>query len=309
VGLHVVDAENRRAALEGRDCCGDAGGEQVVGAGERAQRALARDADQDRPADRGERVESPDQLEVVLDRLAEADARIDQHALLGDALAHGELQALVGDTRIEVAYRSENARIDLNSAPKELLVGLFAHLGWSDVDAAAFADRIVAWRTPVQPNAANPEPDAYRKAGLDYLPRQAPFNSLRELGLVLGIPRDLPTRAAPYLTIYSGRAQINVEEADPLVLASLPGLSSEALSAALAARGKGAEDAQVISLLGAAGPSVAAEPGKTFRAGVQIWLRNRRVQAEIVFKLDSETPNPYEIMHWSDDFDGPQSLS
>ena len=51
------------------------------------ERALAREADHERPADRGELGEPPDELEVVLDGLAEADARVEADELLADPLA------------------------------------------------------------------------------------------------------------------------------------------------------------------------------------------------------------------------------
>ena len=45
-----------------------------------------------------------------------------------------------------VEFRSESARVDLNTAPKELLSGLFASIGVRREMADDLADRIVAWR-------------------------------------------------------------------------------------------------------------------------------------------------------------------
>ena len=85
----VVDAQDRRAALEG----GDRGarrsrpraGRRLRVAESLPQRALAREADEHRPAEREQHVEPPHELEVVLDRLAEADARVEADPLLADA--------------------------------------------------------------------------------------------------------------------------------------------------------------------------------------------------------------------------------
>ena len=76
---HVVDPEDARAALVREHVGGDRRGDPVVdvAAGDRAEERLARGADHERAADRDELVEPPQQLEVVLDRLAEADPGIE----------------------------------------------------------------------------------------------------------------------------------------------------------------------------------------------------------------------------------------
>ena len=85
----VVHAEDRRAALERQHGDGDARGHRArdrLRVAEHApERALPRGADQDRPPERDDLVEPADELEVVLDRLAEADAGVEADALLGDA--------------------------------------------------------------------------------------------------------------------------------------------------------------------------------------------------------------------------------
>ena len=44
---------------------------------------------------------------------------------------HGAFETRIGDAKIDVRFRSEAARVDLNAAPKELLTGLFISLGAS----------------------------------------------------------------------------------------------------------------------------------------------------------------------------------
>src|SRR6267154_2608225 len=60
---------------------------------------------------------------------------------------HGQFSFRMGQAEVAVEFRSEASRIDLNAAPKELLVGLFAALGARRVDAGKYADRIIDWRT------------------------------------------------------------------------------------------------------------------------------------------------------------------
>ena len=65
------------------------------------EEALARGPDHQRAPERGELVQAAQQLEVVREGLAEADPGVEQHALLGDPLAHGERQALL-EERLDV---------------------------------------------------------------------------------------------------------------------------------------------------------------------------------------------------------------
>ena len=220
---------------------------------------------------------------------------------------HGAFEALVGRTKIAVRYRSERARIDLNAAPKTLIAGLFAAVGVGDSDAAGYADHIVGWRKKADPNADNAEASAYRTAGLAYPPRQAPFNDPLELSLVLGLPPQIVERIVSDVTVFNGTAQVDVVDADPEVLAALPGMTPDVLQKALSARAENPEDGKgLISLLGPARDSASIEAGKAFRAGILVDLgRGRRVQAEVVFQLNDGGEEPYDILYWRDDFDGP----
>ena len=56
-----------------------------------------------------------------------------------------------GSAVVSVNFTCENSLIDLNFAPKEVLAGFFAGIGVQSDDALAFADRIIAWRTPLRP--------------------------------------------------------------------------------------------------------------------------------------------------------------
>src|SRR5215467_7915379 len=61
---------------------------------------------------------------------------------------HGSFNFRLGQANIAVDFRSEAARIDLNTAPKELLFGLFITLGARPDDADSYASRVIGWRTP-----------------------------------------------------------------------------------------------------------------------------------------------------------------
>ena len=220
---------------------------------------------------------------------------------------HGAFDARVGRTRISVRYRSEGARIDLNVAPKDLLIGLLKSVGVGETEAASYADRIIGWRKKAAPNVGDVEADAYKTAGIPYAPRQAPFNDVLELSLVMGIPAPVVERILPDVTIYSGQPLIDVVNADATVLDALPGMTRDILHEVLAARAQNPNDGKALmALMGPARNRVTLDGGKALRASVQVELeRGRRVEAEVVFMLSNSGNDPFDIVYWRDDFDGP----
>lgn len=218
----------------------------------------------------------------------------------------GHFTFRMGRADVTVEFRSEAARIDLNTAPKELLAGLFATLGAKYDDAEYYADRIIGWRSKGETDGQSKEAAAYRTAGLSYGPRQGSFANVGELWLVLGLPPVLVERALPFVTVFSGLPTVNVLDARPEVVASLPGMSSDRLYAVLSQRGTGPQNAQfVLGLLGPAQNSATTEGGKATRVTVRVHFDNgRRVGAEAVIMSLKDADEPFRILSWQDDFDG-----
>src|SRR5215471_17895395 len=99
-------------------------------------------------------------LELTVYRLRAADARP----------SHGSFEFRLGQANVAVEFLPETARVDLNTAPKELFVALFETMGARHSDAEYYADRIVAWRTRPR-TGDDTERLAYQTAGLSYAPR------------------------------------------------------------------------------------------------------------------------------------------
>jgi general secretion pathway protein K len=214
----------------------------------------------------------------------------------------------MGRSNVAVAFRSEAARIDLNTAPKELLAGLFTTLGAEARDANYYADRIIAWRTPDQEADQQLEASAYRVAGLAYKPRRGAFQDVRELGLVMGLPALLVERASPFITVFSAKQDIDIADAAPTVVAAMPGMTPDRLQAVLDQRGAtAAGDAQAAAKLASAAPLAAApDSRKAMRVTLRIDFDNgRRVLADVVILIREGDEEPYRILSWHDDFDGP----
>jgi general secretion pathway protein K len=214
----------------------------------------------------------------------------------------GSFTFRLGSANVNVEFLSETARIDLNMASKELLAGLFTSLGVRRDSAEGYADRIVGWRSP--PGEQDQEASKYREAGRRYLPRGARFPHVDELSLVL-IPPELVARVIPYVTVYSGRPEINALVAEPQVLAAVPGMTPDLLSAILTQRGALRPDLPTLAaMLGPTRTYATTDNGLANRVTVQIRFDNGRVmRSEIVILVLQGSDELYRVMSWRDDLD------
>jgi general secretion pathway protein K len=223
-----------------------------------------------------------------------------------DRPTRGAFTFRLGRANVAVEFCSEAARIDLNAAPKELLSGLFRVLGAHPGDADQYAERIIGWRT--EPSSDSPDKEAalYGAAGLSYGPRGAPFAHADELWLVLGLPPGFVARALPFVTVYSGREDVNVLDAAPEVVAALSGMTPERLNAFLAQRtavtpGQGRS---ALAPLGAAQDGATTEGSNAVRVTVRAILDNGRHRvSEAVILVDGGS-EPFRVLSWRDDVEG-----
>src|SRR5262249_49048340 len=237
-------------------------------------------------------------LELTTYRLTSIDA--------DDRPSRGDFVFRLGRAAVAVDFRSEAGRVDPNRARKELLAGLFAGLGAKYPNAEYYAERIIAWRTAQDADQRNEEAAAYRTAGLTYGPRQGPFAHVGELALVLGLPPFLVERAQPFVTGYSGRPWITFLAAARHAVAAVPGMSPERLYGLLSQVGRGPQNAQFLQRLVGDQSGITIEAGKTTRVAVRMDLdRGRRARGEAVIILGSEAGEPFRVLSWRDDFDGP----
>lgn len=146
------------------------------------------------------------------------------------------------DANLRITMLSESAKIDINYAPRPLLIGLFAQV-LPDAPAAALADAVLDWRdrderrSPEGAEAAD-----YRAAGRNAMPSNRPFQSIDELALVMGFDSQRMTQLTPYISIFARRPRVDPYSADATVLAAIPGLNSDIAEAFIRYR-----DAQQLS--------------------------------------------------------------
>jgi len=139
----------------------------------------------------------------------------------GRAVADGVQAAVQGSgTEIVVAVENQSGLVNPNFASPELLGALLVQLGADPARARGIAVAIVDWRTPGRRSGRGTKAAPYQAAGLSYGPPSAPFESLGELGDVLGMKPALLAVLLPHLTLYSDTDPDPVL-ANPVVRAAL----------------------------------------------------------------------------------------
>ncbi len=219
---------------------------------------------------------------------------------------HGRFRFRLSGSDTTVEYMSEAARIDLNMAPRTMIVGLFTTLGAKSEAADQFADRVIGWRSKPKANAEDEEAALYRAAGLNYLPRRAPFDSVDELWLVLGLPPEIVERALPFVTIFSKLPEINVLDAAPQVVAALPDMTPLRLAEFLNQRASLPPDKDtVVASLGGARKGVTVLASAAYRVRIHITFPDRlqRTAEGVIQMVESGEKEAFQVLAWQDEID------
>jgi general secretion pathway protein K len=186
----------------------------------------------------------------------------------------------VGGIRVVVTPRNLSGRINPNVVSAPMLAALLTVLGVAPEPAQALAAAIVDWRSPgrVASEHGAKEPQ-YRAAGLTYGPPNRPFESLDELGYVLGMTPQILAALRPHLTLWTS-SDPDPAFADPVVLIALRAAGPPPAGGSL-------HDPQIIDIA-----AQASLPG-----GIRV-----RRHAVILFGL-SPDGRAWRILEW-DDWDG-----
>lgn len=129
---------------------------------------------------------------------------------------------------LRVSIQDESGKIDLNAAPEALLKGLFRSVGLGEDASVALLDAVQDWRDADKIKRLHgAEEEDYRAAGKNYVPSNAPFETVDELQRVLGMTPELYRALAPALTVYSRQPGVNTAVAPREVLLAMPGVNPD----------------------------------------------------------------------------------
>lgn len=136
--------------------------------------------------------------------------------------AGGFTCAMPSGGAVMIAARDEGAVIDINSAGIPILQALLVGLGEPPDRALSLAEAIFDYRDGDDLRKANgAERAEYAAAGLNWSPKNAPFDTVEELGQVLGMTPALLARLRPYVGVHSGAAGIDAGNASAELLTLL----------------------------------------------------------------------------------------
>jgi general secretion pathway protein K len=208
---------------------------------------------------------------------------------------------------VHVELTDESGKIDLNSAGDNILQGLFVSIGLNMDQAAQLSDSIQDWRDPddaTKPHGA--EASEYKAAGLSYVPRNAPFQTVSEVQQVLGMNYDIFSRIEPAITVYAGGTDPNASYAPMEALLAMEGMTPELAQQLIQARQQiqpGQAGATPLTLPNGT-PIVANGGGNTYTVKSRATLANGAstvLDASIRVGGVGAAGRPYTVLRWRDD--------
>ena len=129
---------------------------------------------------------------------------------------------------VAVNIRDASGLLDLNTTSAIQLDAVLAATDIDDNARVELTDAILDWRDEDNLRHLHGAEDSdYKHAGFVWGARDGAFASVDELRYVLGMTNELFTQLAPYLTVFSGSSEVNLQYAPAWLYTALTGTSSE----------------------------------------------------------------------------------
>jgi general secretion pathway protein K len=181
----------------------------------------------------------------------------------------------------EITIVSENGKINPNSATPELLAALIHLTGVDNGTAGRLGAAIADWREPGDdPRPGGAKLAQYQAAGMDHSPPGEPFQTIDELGRVLGMTPKILAAIRPYLSLY----QIGLPD---------PTLAAPIVVQAMKQNGLSPDDEEI---------RPASATAVTITARVSMNSGGEFVRRAIV-RVGSSFQNGFVILSWDTDAD------
>jgi general secretion pathway protein K len=214
--------------------------------------------------------------------------------------------------RIEVRLEDERGKINLNLAPEHTLAKLFEAMGFSELRVRTMVDSIQDWRT--RGDVARPygaKSAYYLRLDPPYVAKNGFFDTVEELAWVHGFEGyPLISQLGEFLSVQKSGRGININAAPKEVLQAAD-LPPDVAAAVVAARQTTPFTSyQQIAPWNAylAGPTVPftlrTSPFCTIKSTGIINHGRGHHTIKAIVQVKPNTPNPWEIVNWIDDFPG-----
>ncbi len=241
-----------------------------------------------------------DRDRVIADALLTAGLEAGAGSLMtsrGRPLSEREITLTLSTGSVRVRFSDEGGRIDLNTAPSEVLASLFRLVGAKD--GSAIAERIVARRKRNEAAGSKDDSDSSPQSpqGPDWT---SPFTDVRQVARVGGVSPDWVGAIIPLTTVF-GTETVNPMTASADVLAALPGLGRERIKSILEIRSRfPTEPARLQGLLEPAKRYLAVKPQQV----VSVYVTAKLVDgftaaAHAVIVLLPDDSQPYRVLVWN----------
>jgi general secretion pathway protein K len=218
----------------------------------------------------------------------------------GNGFAH---ELVLDDAELRVTILDESGKIDLNFASDALLKGLFVSVGLSEEASVALLDAVLDWRDADKfKRLHGAEEEDYLGAGRDYVPSNAPFETVDELQRVLGMTPELYRKLAAALTVYSRQPGINAAVAGREVLLAIPGVNPAMVDQYLEQRQMLVAADQKVPPFAGAGPFASAA---TSSAAYSVRSEAKRADGttyvrHAVARLTQDPKRPVTVLAWGE---------
>jgi general secretion pathway protein K len=128
-----------------------------------------------------------------------------------------------GEADVTIVIVDESGKVDINGADLELLAGLMQAVEVERAPSRKIAAAILDWRDPdsLTQIEGGAEDADYSAGERPYGAKDAPFETVAELQLVLGMTPELFAKLAPHLTVYSGQGRPSEQYASAEVLRAM----------------------------------------------------------------------------------------
>jgi len=193
----------------------------------------------------------------------------------------------LADTEILIAIRDATGLIDLNTTSPDLLQNLLTALEVDPNRQKRIIAAILDWRDgDGLKHLHGAESPDYLSSGLRWTPRDGAFSSVEELRYVMGITQRLFNDMAPFVTVYSEQAGINLEFAAPFLISAM--------------QGQDIIPATTRPSLSDAQSAIAIGSGTYHIYISSINSEGKGASAEAVIRISEDSDRPYRVLYWRD---------
>ena len=206
------------------------------------------------------------------------------------------------DAIIRIRLQSEAGKIDINKANQTVLQSLMALAPVDSAQQSKLVNAILDWRDAdnlVRLDGA--EKEEYQEAGLNYQPRNKPFESTEELQLVLGMNKKVLAWLDPLVTIYSNQPHINYQVASKEVLQAMPGLDAGLIDSFVIMRMENAKNnlpAPPFPLNTGSSNTAGQNDIVTLVSEALVDDESRAMLSVVITKSNINEKTPFQILKW-----------